>query len=127
MSGVLAMVVGSVAIAAGAYSLYGLLGVHDDNRGVFSLLAFGYFLLGLGLPALAGGIVLITHPPTSSTQEVAVLRSALLVTGSLMLVAAALMTAAPVLGYTTERPNIVGMAILAGLGLPFVRSGRKRD
>jgi hypothetical protein len=43
-----------------------------------------------------------------------------------MLVAAALMMAGPVLGYTAERPNAVGMAIFAGLGIAFIRSGRRR-
>jgi len=127
LGGILATVVGSVAIAVGAYSLFGLIDTHGDSRGAFSLLTVGCFLIGLGMPALAGGIVLIVRPPTLSTQPFSVPRSALLASGSLMLVAAALMTAAPVLGYMEKRPNAVGMAIFAALGLAFIRSGRKRD
>jgi len=127
LGGILATVAGSVAIAVGAYSLYGLVDAHHDSRGAFSLLTVGCLLIGLGLPALAGGIVLIARPPTLSTQPITVPRSALVASGSLMLVAAALMAAAPMLGYTEKRPNAVGMAMFAALGLAFIRSGRKRD
>jgi len=126
LGGILATVVGLAAIAVGAYCLYGLIETHDDDRGIFSLLMFGCFLLGLGLPAFVGGIALVARPPTQSTEEIAVPRLALLASGSLMLVAAALMMAGPVLGYTAERPNVVGMAIFAGLGFAFIRGGRKR-
>lgn len=127
LGGILATVIGLAAIAVGGYSLYGLIEAHHDGRGgIFSLLMFGCFLLGLGLPALAGGIAVATRPPMRSTEEIVVPRLALLASGSLMLVAAALMIAGPVLGYTAERPNVVGMAIFAGLGIAFIRSGRKR-
>ena len=125
LGGILATAIGLAAIAVGGYSLYGLIEAHYDGRGIFSLLMFGCFLLGLGLPALAGGIAVATRPPTQSTDEIVVPRLALLASGSLMLVAAALMMAGPVLGYTAARPNAVGMAIFAGLGIAFIRSGRR--
>jgi len=126
IGGILAIAVGSVAIAFGTYSLYGLVGTRD-SRGFFNLLLFGCFLLGLGIPAFVSGVVLVIRPPTEPTQIIAVPRSALLASGLMMLGAAALMTLAPVLGYTTGRPNMAGMAIIAALGFGFIRSSRKRN
>lgn len=127
LGGILATVAGLAAIAVGAYCLYGIIEAHDDDRGIFSLLTFGCFLIGLGLPAFAGGISLVTRPPTLSAGEIAVPRLALLVSGSLMIGAAALMSLSPLLGYTARRPNAFGMAIFVGLGVAFIRTGRKRD
>ena len=115
------------AIAVGLYCLYGVLAAKVDDKGVFSLLMIGCFLLGLGLPAFLGGIASIARPSRIATDEIVVPRAAMLASGWLMIVAAALLTIAPFLAYAAGRPNAMGMAIFVGLGIAFIRTGRKRE
>lgn len=125
MLGLIALPVGAGSVAIGIYCLIGALQHNFSSSGTFNLLLFGGFTLGLGLPALLASVTLIFRPTTPN--ESLVPRMPMLLSGVVLLLAAAALMLAPLFGASRERPNAVGVAILVALALGFIRSGRKRD
>jgi hypothetical protein len=123
--GLLALPAGAGAVATGIYCFVGAFHDHPSSSGTFSLLMFGGFTLGLGLPALLASLTLILRP--TAAKESLVPRLPMLRAGILLLLASVALTLAPLFGATDDRPNVAGTAILGALALGFIRSGRKRD